>query len=178
MSNPKGQDAASGHLPKRGENRQEYLQVHVQLWEEKPRLGHLLRTQKTTDRTSPDGEKKDQGKETCPSDASSIACRSHRWTSDGDACWVEMSPDAADGWKRRAQQREQEEDHTHQQEPQSQHQKRLHRLQKSKGTSEPQLLKLAQPRPQHRQPLQGMKIPTGSKRTWRDLAQQTEALLL
>ena len=103
-SNPKGQDAASGHPPERSDNRQEYLQAHVQLWEEKSRLGHLLTSQNPTDRTSPDSEKKDQGKETYPSDASSNACRSRRWTSDDDACWVARSPDAADGRTSRAQQ--------------------------------------------------------------------------
>ena len=56
-SNPKGQDAASGHLSEQSESRQEYLQGHVQLWEEKPRLGPLPK--KMSDSASPDGEKKD-----------------------------------------------------------------------------------------------------------------------
>ena len=56
-SNPKVQDAESGHPPERGENHQEYLQAHVQLWEEKPWLSHLPK--KMSDSASPDGEKKD-----------------------------------------------------------------------------------------------------------------------
>ena len=151
--------------------------MHIQLWEEKSRLSHLPTSQNPTDRTSPDSEKKDQGKETYPSDASSNACQSRRWTSDNDACWAARSPDAADGRTSRAQQRRQKEDHPQQQESQSQHQMGLRHLQESKGTAEPRLQKLAQPRPQYHQPLQGMPIPTGSKRTWRDPAQQTEALL-
>ena len=85
-SSPKGQDEASGHPPERGENRQEYLQAHVQTWEEKSRLGHLRKTPKKTNRTSPGGEKNDQGKENDPEDASSSLYRSHCWTSDGDTC--------------------------------------------------------------------------------------------
>ena len=83
---PNGQDEASGHSPERGENRQEYLQAHIQTWEEKSRLSHLRRTPKKTDRTSPGGEKNDQGKENDLEDASSSLYRSYRWTSDGDAC--------------------------------------------------------------------------------------------
>ena len=89
------------------------------VWEEKSWLGHPQKTPRMTDRTSPGSEKKDRGKETDPLDASSTLNRSHRWTS--DACWSVRSPDAADGRTSRAQQRKQEEDHSPQQEPQSQH---------------------------------------------------------
>ena len=76
----------SGHQLKQGENRQEYLRAHVQKWEEESQLGHLRKIPKKTDRTSPGGEKNDQGKENDPEDASSLLDRSHRWMSDGDAC--------------------------------------------------------------------------------------------
>ena len=81
-----------------------------------------------SDSATPDCEKKDYGKETSSLAASSIACRSYRWMSDDDACWVENLPDAADGRTRRAQQREQKEDRSCQQELQSHHQMRLHHL--------------------------------------------------
>ena len=83
---PKGPGRGERSPARAGENRQEYLQAHVQLWEERSQLGHPRKTSRMTDRTSPGGEKKDQVKETDPQDASSTLHRSHCWTSDGNAC--------------------------------------------------------------------------------------------
>ena len=72
------QDAANGHVLEKSENRQVYPQAHVQLWEEKHRLGFPQKSSRKPDSASPDNEKKDQEKETSPWDASSNVCRSHR----------------------------------------------------------------------------------------------------
>ena len=96
---------------KKSGNRQVYLQAHVQLWEEKHRLGLPQKSSRKPDSASPDDEKKDQEKETYPSDASSTVCQSHCWTSDDDASWSENPPDAAEDRTRQAQQREQQEDY-------------------------------------------------------------------
>ena len=105
-ASPKGQGEASGRLPEFGEKRQEHLQAHVQKWEEETRLGHLQKNWRMTDRSPPGGKKNDQGKGNDPEDASSSPDRSHRWTSDVDACW---SRRPTDGQTNRAQQRKQQE---------------------------------------------------------------------
>ena len=60
------QDAENGHKLEKSEHRQEYLQEHVQIWEERHRLGLPQKNLKKPDSASPDDEKKEPEKETSP----------------------------------------------------------------------------------------------------------------
>ena len=177
-ASPKGQGEANGHGQERGATRWRYLQAPI-VWkeEESNGLGQSSKTRRTTERTTPAGERSGQGMGKNPDSA----CPSHERSSDQTSSFVSYQTgrnpwSSNDGWTNQARTRTPKESLRDGQEKQEQHQVLALQLQQA-GTANP-LLQL-QNQPQHPPtPLPGTRILSDSKRVWQDPGTQARSQLL